>query len=299
MEFTVVTGMSGAGKSKAIDALEDIGFFCVDNIPPQMLGKFVELGKMSGGSIDKVAVVVDARGKDLFRSFIGSLNELGKQETPYRLLFLDARDDVLLNRFKEGRRRHPLLGGNNILTLEDAIRYERRLLRAARERADIVIDTSQMATSRLKECIVQSFLDDERQSMLVYCMSFGFKNGLPGEADLVFDVRCLPNPYYIPDLKEHTGLEAQVYDYVMKWSQSRELLAKLLDLIDFLIPLYIQEGKSRLVVAVGCTGGQHRSVAFARAISQHLEKSSARVVVNHRDMKPFEEPLQKPASPHF
>lgn len=282
MEFIVVTGMSGAGKSKVIDALEDIGFFCVDNIPPQMIGRFADLHQMSGGSIDKIAVVVDSRGREMFRDFIGSLDELAGREVRFKLLFLDAEDSVLLKRYKEGRRRHPLLGGN-ILTLEDAIHYERRLLRSARERADYIIDTSQMTIAQLKECIVKTFMEDENEAMLVHCMSFGFKNGLPGEADLVFDVRCLPNPYYLPELKNLSGLDEPVRDYVMQFPQSRELLEKLWELIDFLLPLYIQEGKSRLVIAFGCTGGKHRSVAFAQDIASRLTKKGVRVVVNHRD----------------
>lgn len=282
MEFVVVTGMSGAGKSKVIDVLEDIGFFCVDNVPPQMLGKFSELYKMSGGSIDRIAVVVDARGREMFRDFISSLEELGQNEQTYRLLFLDAEDGVLLKRFKEGRRKHPLLGGG-ILTLQDAITAERLLLQSARLRADYVMDTSQMSVSQLKERIVSTFVEEAGQAMLVQCMSFGFKHGLPSEADLVFDVRCLPNPFYIPDLRERTGLEEPVYSYIMQFPQSRELLTRLEQLIDFLLPLYMEEGKSQLVIAVGCTGGRHRSVAFAQAIGSWLQEKKARVVINHRD----------------
>lgn len=283
MEFIIVTGMSGAGKSKVIDALEDIGYFCVDNIPPHLLCKFADLHKISGGSIDKIAVVVDSRGRDMFRNFLSSLDELRKQDIRFRLLFLDADDTILLKRYKEGRRKHPLLDGSGIITIEEAIRLERTLLASARQRADYVIDTSQMAVSQLKERTVNIFMEDASRAMLVHCMSFGFKNGLPSEADLVFDVRCLPNPFYVPELKEHTGLEKSVHDYVMQFAQSRQLLEKLMDLLDFLLPLYMEEGKSQLVVAIGCTGGKHRSVVFAQELSRHISQKNVHVIVNHRD----------------
>lgn len=284
MELIIVTGMSGAGKSKTMDALEDIGYFCVDNIPPQMLGRFAELGEMSEGRIDRVAVAVDARGREMFRDFLTSLDGLDARCQPYRVLFLDASDETLLRRYKEGRRRHPLLDGT-ILTLEDAVRFERELLRGARQRADYVIDTSNLSVAQLKETIVETFLADARQAMLVHCMSFGFKNGLPRDADLVFDVRCLPNPFYEPELRALSGLDEPVGEYIMRFPQSRQLLDKLFDLIDFLIPLYAEEGKSRLVVAIGCTGGRHRSVFFTRELCNHLAAKGERVVVNHRDMQ--------------
>lgn len=283
MELIVVTGMSGAGKSKAMDALEDIGFFCVDNIPPQMLSRFADLGEMSGGKINRVAVAVDARGREMFSDFISSLDALNQQHQPCRLLFLDASDTVLLHRYKEGRRRHPLLD-ETTSTLEDAVRLERELLRAARQRADYTIDTSNLSVAQLRETISETFLNDLGQAMLVQCMSFGFKNGLPGEADLVFDVRCLPNPFYDPELRPLSGLDAPIRDYVMQFPQSQELLKKLFDLIEFLVPLYQQEGKSRLVLAIGCTGGRHRSVVFAQALGEHLVEQGVRTAISHRDM---------------
>ena len=282
MEFIIVTGMSGAGKSKAIDVLEDIGFFCVDNVPPQLLGRFADLQKLSGGTINKIAVVVDARGREMFRDFLSSLRSLNETVEGYKILFLDASDGVLLKRYKEGRRKHPLLGGDT-LTLQEAIAAERELLHEARQRADYVVDTSLMAPSQLREYLIGTFLQSTHQAMLVRCMSFGFKNGLPAEADLVFDVRCLPNPFYVPELKAHTGLAAPVRDYVFQWPQSHQLAQRLCDLLDFLIPLYLKEGKSQLVVAIGCTGGRHRSVAFAERLSGHLQKKGLRVVTSHRD----------------
>ncbi len=281
MELVIVTGLSGAGKSKVVNALEDLGYFCVDNVPPQMLEKFAQLGSTSQGSAQRMAVVVDARGGEMFDDFAGALDRLSGQGHPFRLLFLDADDETLLRRYKEGRRRHPLLD-RSALTIEDAIQQERRLLQAARQRADIVFDTSLMTPAQLRERVVQTF-SSLHQGMVTHCISFGFKNGLPKEADLVFDVRCLPNPFYVPELREHTGLEAPVRDYIMAAPQSQELMRRLFELIDFLLPLYLQEGKSQLVVAVGCTGGRHRSVAFAQAIGEHLRSQGLPVAITHRD----------------
>lgn len=282
MELIIVTGLSGAGKSKVVNTLEDLGYFCVDNVPPQMLEKFAQLGRTSQGNAQRMAMVVDSRGGEMFADFTGALRRLREEGYPFRLLFLDADDETLLRRYKEGRRRHPLLE-RSALTIEDAIRQERDLLAQARQEADFVFDTSLTSPAQLRERVVETFLSTPAQGMTVQCISFGFKNGLPMEADLVFDVRCLPNPFYVPELKEHTGLEAPVRDYVMAAPQSRELLQRLFDLVDFLLPLYLQEGKSRLTIAVGCTGGRHRSVAFAQAIGEHLREGGAPVVITHRD----------------
>lgn len=282
MELIIVTGMSGAGKSKVINALEDLGYFCVDNVPPQMLEKFAQLGQSSQGSAQRMAVVVDARGGEMFGDFIGSLARLREAGYPFRLLFLDADDETLLRRYKEGRRRHPLLE-RSALTVEDAIRRERELLRQARQEADFVFDTSLTTPAQLRERVVQTFLASPAQGMLVQCISFGFKNGLPKESDLVFDVRCLPNPFYVPELRERTGLEAPVRDYIMAAPESRELLERLYALADFLVPLYVREGKSQLTIAVGCTGGRHRSVAFAQAMGEHLREQGLSVAITHRD----------------
>ena len=282
MELIIVTGLSGAGKSKVVNTLEDLGYFCVDNVPPQMLEKFAQLGRTSQGNAQRMAMVVDSRGGEMFADFTGALRRLREEGYPFRLLFLDADDEILLRRYKEGRRRHPLLE-RSALTIEDAIRQERDLLAQARQEADFVFDTSLTTPAQLRERVVETFLSTPAQGMTVQCISFGFKHGLPMEADLVFDVRCLPNPFYVPELKEHTGLEAPVRDYVMAAPQRRELLQRLFDLVDFLLPLYLQEGKSRLTIAVGCTGGRHRSVAFAQAIGEHLREGGAPVVITHRD----------------
>jgi len=282
VEFIIVTGLSGAGKSKVIDTLEDLGYFCVDNVPPPMLEKFAQLARSSQKSVQRMAVVVDARGGEMFADFDGALDRLRKEGYPFRLLFLDADDETLLLRYKEGRRRHPLLE-RSALTIEDAIRQERQLLSRARQAADMIFDTSLTTPAQLRERVVRTFLSNPAEGMTTQCISFGFKNGLPMEADLVFDVRCLPNPFYVPELKEHTGLEAPVRDYVMAAPQSRELLRRLYDLVDFLVPLYVKEGKSQLTIAVGCTGGRHRSVAFAQAIGEHLRETGVPVVITHRD----------------
>ena len=284
MELIIVTGLSGAGKSRVINTLEDLGYFCVDNVPPQMLEKFAQLGRTSQGNAQRMAVVVDSRGGEMFADFSGALNRLRLEGYPLRLLFLDADDETLLRRYKEGRRRHPLLE-RSALTIEDAIRQERQLLAQARQEADVVFDTSLTTPAQLRERVVQTFLSTPAQGMTTQCISFGFKNGLPMEADLVFDVRCLPNPFYLPELKYHTGLEAPVREYVLKWEQTQNLIPKLFDLVDYLLPLYRDEGKTQLTVAVGCTGGKHRSVVFAQLLGEHLQEEKVWYQISHRDIE--------------
>ena len=283
MQLMIVTGMSGAGKSKAINALEDIGYYCVDNLPPQFLPELVHLCQTRGdASVSRIAVVVDARSREMFRSFFQMLDQLKGEQVSYKILFLDASDKVLLQRYKETRRRHPLLG-DKALTLQDALRMEREMLEPVRKMADYTVDTSLTASSQFKERLLSMVEQGEGQPMLISCMSFGFRNGLPPEADLVFDVRCLPNPFYIPELREHTGQEDCVRDYVMKWPQTQELLSKLEDLLKFLTPMYVAEGKSQLVIAVGCTGGRHRSVAVAEHLGKYLRQLSYHDSISHRD----------------
>lgn len=283
MELVIITGMSGAGKSRVVDTMEDIGYYCVDNMPTKLISKFTQLADQSNGAIYKMALVVDSRAGDMFKELSSELDELDKKEINYKILFLDCQDAVLLRRYKETRRKHPLLNDKNP-SLEYAIKEERLLLEDARKRANYIIDTTYLTTSQLKEKVNNIFLDNISSSILINTMSFGFKYGYPSEADLVFDVRCLPNPFYIPELKEKTGLNQEVSDYVMKWDQSQQLYDKLKDLIDFLIPLYINEGKTQLVIAFGCTGGKHRSVTFAEKLYSHLKKKNKRVIVNHRDI---------------
>ena len=283
MDFVIVTGLSGAGKSRAVDALEDIGFYCVDNMPPALISKFAELCLQSDGKINRVAIVTDIRGGDLFQGLFAELDALRDKSLDYKLLFLDASDSVLINRFKETRRKHPLITKNS-MSVEAAIHKERELLRPLRERADYVIDTSLTSAQQLRQKIGNLFLDNISDNLLINCMSFGFKYGIPTEADLVFDVRCMPNPYYIDELKTKTGLDQVVRDYVMSFPQSIQLRDKLFDLIDFLIPYFHEEGKSQLVIAVGCTGGKHRSVTFAELLYSHLAEKGNKVSVNHRDI---------------
>ena len=284
MEFLIVTGLSGAGKSRAVDALEDIGFYCVDNIPPKLIPTFYDLCAKAGDTFSRVAVVTDIRGGDMFSSLFETLDDLKNEDKHYRILFLDANDYVLINRFKETRRKHPL-AENNLGSLEQAVKREREILRPVREKADYIIDTSFLSPAQLKERISNLFLGDSSQALMVHCVSFGFKYGIPTEADLVFDVRCLPNPFYIEELKHLTGLDEPVYSYVMKWEQTKGVVQRLISLIDYMLPLYCDEGKSQLVIAIGCTGGKHRSVALAQLLYDHLLENGHRTSVNHRDIQ--------------
>ncbi len=284
MDFIIITGLSGAGKSVAMRNMEDIGFYCVDNIPPMLVSTFYDLcEKSSDDRMKKIAVVTDIRAGDTFDNLFESLSKLKAAEKKYKILFLDAHDDVLLRRFKETRRKHPLNDISNGST-EDAVRLERELLMQVKARADYVIDTSLLSPTQLKERISSLFLGNSALGFTVNCLSFGFKYGLPSEADLVFDVRCLPNPFYIPELKPHTGLDSCVFDYVMKFEQSKGFAERMISLVDFSLPLYRSEGKSQLVIAVGCTGGKHRSVTLTRVLYDHILETRQRVIVHHRDI---------------
>ena len=282
MKFLIVTGMSGSGKSGAVNILEDIGYYCIDNIPPQLIPKFAEIC-VNNGQMKKVAIVTDIRGGELFLELDEGLNYLKDNNMETAILFLDSSDDVLIKRYKETRRKHPL-DEQSHGSLQTAIDEERKVLASVRERADYYIDTSELSMGQLKETVYSLFLDNPNESMVVKVMSFGYKYGVSREADLVFDVRCLPNPFYIPELKHHVGTESCVSDYVMASEQSQTLLAKLKDMLDFLIPLYIHEGKSQLVIAFGCTGGKHRSVTFAEAIFKYLSDKKMRCRISHRDI---------------
>lgn len=284
MKFLIVTGLSGSGKSGAVNALEDIGYYCIDNIPPQLIPKFADICLQSNGQMDKVAIVTDIRGGDMFYQLDGGLEYLRHSGPDVKILFLDASDDVLLKRYKETRRRHPL-DEQCHGSLLSAITKERAVLSSIREAADYYIDTTDMSMAQLRDTVTDLFMDNPDDRMAVKVMSFGFKYGMCREADLVLDVRCLPNPYYIPELKKHTGLESCVRDYIMSFEQSRELEKKLFDLVDFLLPLYRQEGKTSLVIAFGCTGGKHRSVTFAENMHTYLEEKGVRTRVTHRDIE--------------
>ncbi len=284
MQLVIVTGMSGAGKSRTIDTLEDIGFFCVDNMTPQLIPTFVKILTDSTEAREKVAFVADIRLGDSFSSLFNALEELKSMKIQYKILFIDADNDVLARRYQETRRKHPLQNDDSSKELSEVINNERDMLKKARNIADFVIDTSLMTNSQLKERVAELFLENVTDSIKINVVSFGFKYGIPKDSDLVFDVRCLPNPFYIPELKNHTGLEAEVRDYVMKFDQSRGLVPKLQDLLNYLLPLYRTEGKSQLTVSVGCTGGKHRSVVFAELIGKNIKEKGYNASVYHRDI---------------
>lgn len=283
MDFVIVTGMSGAGKSRAINAMEDIGFYCVDNMPAQLIPVFYDLCSNSKEKIEKVAVVTDIRGGSMFNALLKTLENMKQDNKLYKILFLDAKDNVLINRYKETRRRHPL--SNYYQSIHQAVLYERNTLKHIYQSADYVIDTSLISPSQLKDRIVSIFLKDLSKALMINCVSFGFKYGLPNDADLVFDVRCLPNPFYIDNLKNLTGLDQPVKNYVMKFEQTNGFKERLISLIDYMLPLYMKEGKSQLVIAIGCTGGKHRSVALAQFLFNYLTDKGNIANVQHRDIK--------------
>ena len=284
MQLVIVTGMSGAGKSRVIDTLEDIGFFCVDNMTPKLIPTFVQLLNDSAEVREKVAIVADIRLGDSFSHLFSAIEELKTMECDYKILFIDADNDVILRRYQETRRKHPLVNDNNPQSLQDIIIKEREILKKARGVADYVIDTSLISPAQLKERVAKLFIEDVSATLKVNVISFGFKYGAPKDSDLVFDVRCLPNPFYVPELKHHTGLEAPVRDYVMSFKEAQDLEPKLLDLINYLVPLYRTEGKSQLTISVGCTGGKHRSVVFAEIIYNSIKEKGFNVSVYHRDI---------------
>ena len=283
MQFVIITGMSGSGKSSCVDVLEDMGYYCIDNMPPELIGKFVDICNQSDGKIDKVAFVIDIRSGELFLKLKDTLSMLMEEDVSLKVVFLVCSDDAIIRRYKETRRKHPLdeVSYGNI---RKAIETERETLVPIKAMADYYIDTTNSSVNEFRERMREIF-SETTDFMRLDVRSFGFKFGYMPEGDLVFDVRCLPNPFYIPELKNLTGLNPEVYTYVMKFDQSKKLLNKLCDLIDFLIPLYEKEGKSQLVIAFGCTGGKHRSVAFAEALAQHLRQIGHRVRISHRDIE--------------
>lgn len=280
--LVIITGMSGAGKTIAVQSLEDLGFFCVDNLPPVLIPKFAELIEQSQGRIAKVALVIDLRGREFFTALSESLNYIREHYTiHYEILFLDSTDSVLVQRYKESRRRHPLSPEGMLL---DGIHLERKLLEDLKGWATQVIDTSSLKPAALKEKIIGRFTNLDKNNISINVTSFGFKYGVPIDADLIFDVRFLPNPHYIEQLRPKTGVEPEVYDYVMKWPETQTFLTKLLDMLQYLIPLYHKEGKSQVVIGIGCTGGKHRSVALAEYLGRRLGSSDTEMVrVSHRD----------------
>ena len=282
MRFVMVTGMSGGGKSTAMRLLEDMGYYCVDNLPIQLIDKFVELLSTPNTEITKVAIGVDVRTDQSFARVEKTLSCLRQNGMVFEVLFMDASDAVLVKRYKESRRMHPLCSAENP-RIEDGIEKERKILQQVKKDADYVIDTSKLLTRELKEELDRIFVkNEEYSSLMINILSFGFKHGIPADADLVFDVRFLPNPYYDHELRNLTGLDKEVFDYVMKHEESEEFYNHLTQLIKPILPGYKKEGKSVLTIAVGCTGGQHRSVAFAHRLAQDL-KNDWTVNETHRD----------------
>jgi UPF0042 nucleotide-binding protein len=281
VRFAVVTGMSGAGKTQALRQLEDLGFFCVDNLPPALLPKFAELCSESSQKLSKVAVVMDIRGGEFFDSLSEALLYLKANNYRYDILFLEAEDETLIRRYKEVRRRHPLSGDGSIM---EGIETERERLAQLRQRADRIINTTDLTPQQLKNEIHAFFLGEgSQENLIIRVLSFGFKYGLPLDSDLVFDVRFLPNPYYLPEMKHSLGTDEAVRDYVLRAPEAQGFLQQLMNMLDFLIPLYVQEGKTHLVIGIGCTGGQHRSVAIAERLRQLLQQDH-RVYLEHRDL---------------
>ena len=280
MQFVIVTGMSGAGKSTLLNIFEDLGYYCVDNLPPKLIQNLADLCLEGGSGIERVALGIDIRGSKRFHELFTGLAALDFRHLPYTILFLDAEDSVLVNRYKETRRNHPLKAGNIV----EGLAEERLILEPVKQRATYIIDTSLLLVRQLRQKIVEIYIDRKDFGLIVHVQSFGFKYGLPVLADLVFDVRCLPNPFYVPELKEQTGLDEAVRFFVMKSEVSQNFLRILVDMLLFSIPHYVSEGKNQLVVAVGCTGGKHRSVTIARGVHDALEAAGHSVVINHRDI---------------
>ncbi|WP_102028644.1 RNase adapter RapZ [Salirhabdus sp. Marseille-P4669] len=282
IQLVIITGMSGAGKTVAVQSFEDLGYFCVDNLPPALLPKFLELMKENQQKTQNVAVVMDLRGREFFDSLFDALDQLSKEEwVTEQILFLDANDEVLVSRYKETRRSHPLAKSG--LPLE-GIRKERDLLDELKGRAQHIINTSTIKPRELREKLIETFKEKSQQVFSVNVVSFGFKHGIPIDADLVFDVRFLPNPFYVESMRPLTGLDEEVSTYVFKWSETKKFMDKLLDMLEFMIPQYKREGKSQLVIGIGCTGGQHRSVAIAEQIASHFG-NAVNTYVKHRDIK--------------
>ena len=285
MRLVIVTGMSGAGKSTALKMLEDMGYFCVDNLPVPLIPKFAELLAVPGTEMNKAALGVDIRSGQSFQELANVLKVLDEGGCQYEILYLESSDDVLVKRYKETRRFHPLAGSDG--RVEDGLKRERELLGFLKKKADYLVDTSHMLTRELKAELNKIFVQNkEYKNLYITVLSFGFKYGIPVDADLVFDVRFLPNPYYVDELKSHTGNEPEVQEFVMKGGLAEEFLKKLSDMVLFLLPHYVEEGKNQLVIAIGCTGGKHRSVTVANRLYERLKaKEDIGVKIEHRDIE--------------
>ncbi len=283
MRFILISGLSGAGKSKSASFLEDMGYYVVDNMPAALIPKFAELCMAGQGHYDKVALVTDIRGGQTFDALFDALAQLKDMGCDYKILFVEASLEAIIKRYKETRRSHPLAKAGR--SLEEAVALERSALEPVRKRSEYILDTSALSTAKLRGEMLRLFGEgDGKPDMSVSVISFGFKNGIPLEADLVFDVRCLPNPYYIAELRNQTGLDAGVRDFVFGYQQTWDLMSHLESLLSFLLPLYVEEGKTALVIAVGCTGGHHRSVAVTRALADFIRQKGYNASESHRDM---------------
>lgn len=286
MEFVIISGMSGAGKTSALHIMEDIGYYCVDNIPTSLLQTLYKLCKDSSDkAMKRVAVVVDVRGNGDYEVMYDDLENFKKNNEGVSILYIDAKVDSLIVRYKETRRRHPLTERLKDGSVAAAVKEEQRLLVPVKTLADYSIDTTFMSIKQLRERIISMFLENSSNSIMITFMSFGFKYGIPLESDLIIDVRCLPNPFYIAELKEHTGLEKCIQDYVLDSEETQEFVKRLIDWLDYSLPLYLKEGKSELVVGIGCTGGKHRSVTIAELLDNYFMEKDYKCIVQHRDVK--------------
>jgi len=286
MEFVIISGMSGAGKTSALHIMEDIGYYCVDNIPTSLLQTLYKLCKDSSDkAMKRVAVVVDVRGNGDYEVMYDDLENFKKNNEGVSILYIDAKVDSLIVRYKETRRRHPLTERLRDGSVAAAVKEEQRLLVPVKTLADYNIDTTFMSIKQLRERIISMFLENSSNSIMLTFMSFGFKYGIPLESDLIIDVRCLPNPFYIAELKEHTGLEKCIQDYVLDSEETQEFVKRLIDWLDYSLPLYLKEGKSELVVGIGCTGGKHRSVTIAELLDNYFMEKGYKCIVQHRDVK--------------
>lgn len=286
MEFVIISGMSGAGKTSALHIMEDIGYYCVDNIPTSLLQTLYKLCKDSSDkAMKRVAVVVDVRGNGDYEVMYDDLENFKKNNEGVSILYIDAKVDSLIVRYKETRRRHPLTERLKDGSVAAAVKEEQRLLVPVKTLADYSIDTTFMSIKQLRERIISMFLENSSNSIMITFMSFGFKYGIPLESDLIIDVRCLPNPFYIAELKEHTGLEKCIQDYVLDSEETQEFVKRLIDWLDYSLPLYLKEGKIELVVGIGCTGGKHRSVTIAELLDNYFMEKGYKCIVQHRDVK--------------
>lgn len=285
MEFVIVTGMLGAGKTSALHVLEDLGYYCVDNIPAALLDTLYILCENTNNDLmSRVAVVIDVRSNQNYQTMVWQLEAFKRNHKEIKILFIDAKSDQIIVRYKETRRRHPLADRMKDGSLAEAVEFEKFLMEPIKRIADYTIDTTLMSNKQLRERVTAMFMGDTLQGITLTFMSFGFKYGIPAEADTILDVRCLPNPFYVPELKNLTGLDEAVRDYVLGSEETREFIEHTIGLFDFAVPLYSKEGKSELVVGIGCTGGKHRSVTIVRELNRHYEQRGYRCVIQHRDV---------------